>query len=261
MIIKKYHVDAFADRLFSGNPAAVCLVEEFLSDDLMIKIAAEHNLAETAFIVAKNNHFLIRWFTPTVEVDLCGHATLASAYVIFNHSGYTGKTIHFQTQTSGSLFVHEADDIISMDFPVDIPIRLTNHETVDLGLSYHVPELHRASTKYLAVLNSEKEIHALNPHMESLMNLDREGVIFTAPGDEVDFVSRFFCPKIGIDEDPVTGSAHTVLIPYWSDRLQKKSLIGRQLSYRSGTVYCQMNGDRVQISGHATLYSQGEIYL
>ncbi len=261
MKITKYHVDAFADRLFEGNPAAVCLLEKYADDDLLKAIAAEHNLAETAFVVKQQDHFLIRWFTPTVEVDLCGHATLAAAFVLFNHTSFEGDIIHFKTVKSGSLYVTKRDQHYVMNFPSDIPVRIADTQQINFGVGNAILELYRGKSKYLAILNSEEELHDLNPNMSVISNLDLEGVIFTAPGNDYDFVSRFFCPKIGIDEDPVTGSAHTVLIPFWSERLKKETMTARQISHRGGTVYCTLLNDRVEIAGNARLYSIGELFL
>jgi PhzF family phenazine biosynthesis protein len=221
----------------------------------MQRIAAENNLSETAFFVPKEEFYELRWFTPTVEVDLCGHATLATAYVLFDHLGYEGDAVVFQTQ-SGELTVWKDNDFLVMDFPsrpaepTDIPEHLID------GLRREVEHVFKARD-YLVVLESEEEVRDLQPDFSELEKIDCEGIIVTAPGDEVDFVSRFFAPRMGIAEDPVTGSAHSTLTPYWAERLGKSRLRAQQVSERGGDLWCKQTDDRVQIAGHAVLYVKG----
>jgi PhzF family phenazine biosynthesis protein len=221
----------------------------------MQRIAAENNLSETAFFVPKEEFYELRWFTPTVEVDLCGHATLATAYVLFDHLGYEGDAVVFQTQ-SGELTVWKDNDFLVMDFPsrpaepTDIPEHLID------GLRREVEHVFKARD-YLVVLESEEEVRDLQPDFFELEKVDCEGVIVTAQGDEVDFVSRFFAPRMGIAEDPVTGSAHSTLTPYWAERLGKSRLRAQQVSERGGDLWCKQTDDRVQIAGHAVLYVKG----
>ena len=261
MKIKKFHVDAFTDKLFAGNPAAVCMLDSFLDDEMLARIAAEHNLAETAFVVKGKDSFHIRWFTPTVEVELCGHATLAAAYVIFNHTNHQGDVVQFQTQRSGKLHVMRSKEKYILDFPSDEPMALDKTGAMDMGIENEDFIVLKGRTKYLVILNSEKEIRELKPNLKRLRELELEGVIYSAPGESADFVSRFFCPKIGIDEDPVTGSAHTVLIPYWAKRLNKTDLSAEQLSARGGNIVGSIQGDRIHMAGSAILYSEGEIFI
>ena len=254
-MIPYFEVHSFTETIFHGNPAGVCLLEAWIDDDLMQRIAAENNLSETAFFVPKEDHYELRWFTPTVEVDLCGHATLATAHVVFDHLGYEGDAIVFQTQ-SGELTIWKDNDFLIMDFPsrpaeqTDIP------EHLIAGLGREVEHVSKARD-YLVILESEEEVRDLRPDFSELKKIDCEGIIVTAPGDEVDFVSRFFAPRMGIAEDPVTGSAHSTLTPYWADRLGKQRLTARQVSERGGDLWCKQADDRVQIAGHAVLYVKG----
>ena len=261
MIIRKFHVDAFTDHLFGGNPAAVCMLDHFLSDDILKAIAAEHNLSETAFVVAKDDYFEIRWFTPRIEVDLCGHATLAAAYVLFNQLHYKNDRIHFQTKTNEDLFVMKNDDLLTLDFPVEEPVISANVSELNFGIDEEILGVWEGRTKYIVLIESERQLSALRPNIEQLKTLDKYGVICTAQGDRADFVSRFFCPKIGINEDPVTGSAHTLLAPFWSERLNKNKMIAHQISARGGKLHISIKDDRVYIGGQAKLYSAGEIFL
>lgn len=260
-----YQIDAFTDRLFSGNPAAVCPLEAWLADDLMQAIAAENNLSETAFLVpegeGKDSHWGLRWFTPAVEVDLCGHATLASAHLLLNHLGHAGDAISFETR-SGTLVVARdgADGGLAMDFPVmpvDARIEPAPGFADALGAApaelYKIREVHGAPY-LLALFEREAEVAALAPKFGQL----GANVIATAPGNEVDFVSRFFAPASGIDEDPVTGSAHCTLTPFWAERLGRDELKARQISARGGELGCRLAGERVIISGRAVLYMAGE---
>lgn len=258
--LKIYQVDAFTDKLFGGNPAAVCVLEKWLPEELMQNIAGENNLAETAFVVPKGDAFEIRWFTPTVEVDLCGHATLASAFVLFELLGFQGNEILFKSRKSGDLKVIKEEDLFVLDFPTDEISLQPDLREITEALGITPKEVYKTRFAYLAVLNSEEEIKELKPDFTSIASLDAGGLIITGPGHKVDFVSRFFAPQIGIPEDPVTGAIHTSLIPYWAKRLGKKNLTARQLSRRSGDLWCQHNGSRVKIGGKAKLYMVGEIF-
>jgi PhzF family phenazine biosynthesis protein len=259
MNIQIYQVDAFTDKPFGGNPAAVCPLERWLDEELLQKVAAENNLSETAFFVRKGKNFELRWFTPKVEVDLCGHATLASAHVIFNHLGYDEKQITFAS-ASGELRVTTAAGLITLDFPstppssVEIPPELTQA----LGLK---PKEVRKSRDYLALFESEDDILSIEPDFDILGRMDSLGFIVTAPGKNSDFVSRFFAPAVGINEDPVTGSAHTTLIPFWAERLNKNTLYALQLSERKGELFCELSGERVKIGGNAVTFLKGEIVI
>lgn len=259
MGIIQYQVDAFASRPFTGNPAAVCLLESWPDDGLLQAIAAENNLSETAFLVARGDRYHLRWFTPLIEVDLCGHATLASAYVVFEFLKPGSQKVAFDTR-SGELRVWRADGLLQMDFPSLPPTPCECPPSLAEGLG-RTPMAVLRSSKYLAVFESEDEVRTLAPKMDRLAELDRIGVIVTAPGDEADFVSRFFAPQVGVPEDPVTGSAHSVLTPYWAERLGKSELEARQISRRGGALQCRLQGDRVLIGGRAALFMKGEICL
>jgi len=250
-----FEVHSFTKIIFHGNPAGVCPLDRWIDDDSMQRIASENNLSETAFFVPKEDHYELRWFTPTVEVDLCGHATLATAYVLFDHLGQEGDTIVFHTQ-SGELTVWKDNDFLIMDFPSRPPESTDIPEHMIAGLGCEIESISKARD-YLIVLESEEEVRKLQPDFSELDKIDCEGIIVTAPGDEVDFVSRFFAPRMGIAEDPVTGSAHSTLTPYWAERLGKKRLTARQVSERGGDLWCKLMGDRVQIAGHAVLYVKG----
>jgi PhzF family phenazine biosynthesis protein len=256
-----YQIDAFTDKLFGGNPAAVVPLEQWLPEETMLAIAAENNLAETAFYVPTDNGFHIRWFTPVVEVDLCGHATLAAAYVIFNIQNYEGESISFESR-SGVLTVDCKEDWLTLNFPVDqYHIAVPPPGLVESLKNTTLLEVYKGKTDYLVVLESEEVVRDLDFDIIILSTIPARGVIVTAAGDEVDFVSRFFAPQSGIDEDPVTGSAHTTLIPYWADKLSKTKLNARQLSRRGGFLKCELKGDRVYIGGQAKLYLKGEILV
>jgi PhzF family phenazine biosynthesis protein len=260
MKIPFWHVDAFAGAAFGGNPAGVCLLDEWPTVGVMQRIAAENNLPETAFAVCRHDGCDLRWFTPTVEVDLCGHATLATAHVLFAHRAWPGPSILFTTQ-SGPLRVERKDDLLVMDFPSRPPLPCEAPPVLLRGLGKEPLEV-LGARDYLAVYRTEEEVRSLSPDMALLARIDRMGVIATAaahdPG-EADFVSRFFAPGVGIPEDPVTGSSHCTLIPFWARRLRKKSLRARQVSARGGELYCEDAGDRVKIGGRAALYLAGEI--
>ncbi len=259
--LKFYQVDAFTGRLFGGNPAAVCLPAVWPADPLMQQIATENNLSETAFVVRRGDDYEIRWFTPTVEVDLCGHATLASAFVIFNHCDFRGKEIRFHSPRSGELKVRQEGKKLFLDFPADEIFPVDPASVTSLGIGRAPLELYRGKTDYMAVLGSEEEVRAILPDFPAVGKLDARGLIVTAPGDNVDFVSRFFGPQSGVDEDPVTGSAHTTLIPYWAARLGNPALTALQVSKRIGTIDCYNKPPRVIIGGEARLYAMGEMFL
>lgn len=259
MPIPLYHVDAFTSRLFAGNPAAVCPLEEWLEDGLLQAIAAENNLSETAFFVPRGERFHLRWFTPAVEVDLCGHATLATAFVILNHISPERDSVAFDTQ-SGELVVRRDGDLLAMDFPARPPQPVRPHERLVDALGTQ-PDQVLASRDYLVVYHDQEQVRTLQPDMDLVAGLDRFAVIVTAPGLDCDFVSRFFAPAQGVAEDPVTGSAHCTLVPYWSKRLRKTRLHARQVSARGGELFCEDLGERVKIAGHAVLYLKGEIEL
>lgn len=260
MKLTLYQIDAFADKPFKGNPAAVCILEEWLEDSLMQKIAMENNLAETAFVVNKDGKFEIRWFTPELEVDLCGHATLASAYVLFNIINIPDSTISFYSPRSGPLKVKKAaGGFMTMDFPADQLHEQPQLPELKEALGLSALKTFKGKTDYMLVFGSQKEIEQMQPDFLKLSKVDARGVIVTARGEQVDFVSRFFAPQSGIIEDPVTGSAHTSLTPYWSKTLGKTELTAKQLSKRSGDLQCEFLGDRVKITGQAVPYLIGEI--
>lgn len=259
--IRMYHVDAFTEKLFSGNPAAVCILDSWLDDNLMQSIAIENNLPETAFIVPDGRDFAIRWFSPAVEIDLCGHATLASAYVIFNELDHHDTLIRFHSPKSGLLMAKQTDDLISLDFPSDT-LTISSEEEINFlenCLGIRPLELHKGKSDYLALVDNESILQEIKPDFKRIALLDARGVIVTARGEKADFVSRFFAPRVGIDEDPVTGSAHTSLLPFWSERLNKSLLTAYQLSKRGGQLVCEYKGNRCSIGGRARLYLSGEI--
>src|SRR3984957_20166442 len=264
MRIPVYHVDAFASRPFEGNPAAICPLESWLPDATLQAIAGEHNLSETAYYIARGGHYELRWFTPEVEVDLCGHATVASAHVIFDlRREVEGKRVSFQSK-SGELGVERISEnghvLYALDFPSWPPQPAP--ATLALGEALGAaPQQVLKARDYLCVFESEYEVLALKPDMAKLAALDCFAVIVAAPGNDCDFVSRFFAPAKGVDEDPVTGSAHCTLIPYWAERLGKTELFARQRSQRGGELWCELRGDRVSIAGRAVKFSEGTIEL
>lgn len=260
MIIPFFQVDAFTSNLFGGNPAGVCPLNSWLPDHIMQSIATENNLSETAFFVESGDHFEITWFTPVSEVDLCGHATLASAHVLFHHLGYKKDTILFSTRKRGELIIKLSDQKIAMDFPAMLPSPVKAPAMLVEGLRAKPLETY-LSRDYLVILPGEEDVLAVDPDFEKLARLNVTGIIISAPGKEVDFVSRFFAPSVGINEDPVTGSAHTTLIPFWANRLGKDHLTAWQLSKRKGEIYCENHGKRVIIKGDAVTYLEGEISL
>jgi PhzF family phenazine biosynthesis protein len=259
MKVSLYQVDAFTSTLFQGNPAAVCPLDEWLEDQQMQAIAAENNLSETAFIVLRDNYYDLRWFTPVIEVKLCGHATLASAHVVFQFLNTSLTQVEFSTK-SGILTVERDGSLLSMNFPSRPPTPCAIPDDLVQALGVQPQEV-LLSRDYLVVYDSEDTILSLCPNMEQLLKLDCLGIIVTAQGKDADFVSRFFAPKAGVPEDPVTGSAHCTLIPYWSEKLNKKMLRALQVSKRGGELFCEDLDDRVKISGHAVTYLEGFIYL
>ena len=259
-----YQVDAFTSELFRGNPAAVCPLDEWLPDELMQKIAAENNLSETAFFVPRGHDWELRWFTPVAEVPLCGHATVATAFVVFCELGYGGDVATFHSPHSGALPVRRQGDRFVLDFPVYTSTRCTADDAGAQILARALGKEPRecwlsARSRYMAVFDSAADVHAMAPDMTALMGVGHP-VMVTAPGDQgVDFVSRFFAPTLGIPEDPVTGSAHCALIPFWAERLGKAELRAQQVSPRGGELWCKHRGDRVDIGGSAVRYLQGVI--
>jgi PhzF family phenazine biosynthesis protein len=262
MRIPIYQVDAFTSRLFRGNPAAICPLEDWLPDETMQAIAAENNLAETAFYVpngkSNGNGYHLRWFTPAVEVDLCGHATLAAAHVIFEvRREQAVSRVTFQSK-SGELTVDREGALYALDFPARAPEECAANPQLEAALGAKPPRL-LAARDYLCVFDREEDVQGLTPDMAKLMTIDRFAVIATAPGRDCDFVSRFFAPAKGVPEDPVTGSAHCTLIPYWSKRFGKSKLHARQISQRGGELWCEDRGARVRIAGNAVTYLEGSI--
>jgi predicted PhzF superfamily epimerase YddE/YHI9 len=257
--IRQYQVDAFAARPFEGNPAAVCLLEAWLDDALLQSIAEENNLSETAFLVATDPGFELRWFTPVAEVDLCGHATLASAHVLFEHAGFSGEQVHFATR-SGPLTVQRSGPLLEMDFPAKPPSPCAAPPGFARALGREPLEV-LVADDFVAVFENEAAVLELTPDMGLLAALGRRGICVTAPGESHDFVSRFFAPRLGIPEDPVTGSAHCELAPYWSARLGRQRLQARQVSRRGGLVGCELRGDRVILSGKAVTIMEAVIRL
>lgn len=258
--MKIYQVDAFTDTLFAGNPAAICPLDEWLPDELMQKLGMENNLAETAFFVKEDDgSFHIRWFTPTVEVDLCGHATLAAAYVLFNELGYTDDVIRFQSK-SGELVVTRNGDMITLDFPANPPKPVETPAGLIKGLKISSGEVMFGGWDYVVVLDSQEAVENLDPDFLTLAKVKARGVTVTAKGNDVDFVSRCFFPQSGINEDPVTGSAHTIVAPYWSKVLGKTNMTAKQLSPRGGFLEIEIKGDRVLMSGKGRLYMKGEYF-
>jgi PhzF family phenazine biosynthesis protein len=260
MTIPLYQVDAFTDRVFSGNPAAVCPLEHWLDDSVLQNIAAENNLAETAFFVKASEGFHIRWFTPKAEVDLCGHATVATAHVMFNLMGHVGRAISFQSR-SGILTVTKDEEWFILNFPTDTIEKIEITTELSALVDRPMLEAYRGRSDFMFVFGTRRDVERLKPDLHRMGQLGARGVIVTAQGTDSDVVSRFFAPGVGIDEDPATGSAHTTLAPYWSARLGKTELIARQISERGGYFKCKLLGDRVEISGKAALYMRGQISI
>ncbi len=261
MKIRTWQVDAFTSTLFTGNPAAICPLDKWLDDRTLQAIAAENNHSETAFLVKKGNGFEIRWFTPGIEVALCGHATLASSFVIFNFLKWTEDTVNFQTRRSGLLTVKRNGDMLEMDFPARPPVAEPVPVGLEKALGHGLGEVLGVSDDLLVLFENEAAVKGLKPDFDLLMQVERRSIIATARGDSSDFVSRYFAPQLGIPEDPVTGSAHCVLTPYWAKKLGKRKMFARQVSQRGGELFCEDRGERVTIAGRAVLYLEGNIIL
>ena len=259
MSIPYYQVDAFTSRVFSGHPAGVCLLVDWLPDACLQSIAAENNLSETAFVVQRDSLFDLRWFTPTFEKDLCGHATLAAAHVLFQHLGCRATNVRFQTRSS-MLGVSRDEGVLTLDFPARLATACDTPEELGEGLGAR-PIATSKARDYLAVFDTEEAVRSLKPDMAVLMRLDCLGVIATAPGKDCDFVSRFFAPRAGVSEDPVTGSSHFTLVPYWAQRFGRSLLRALQVSPRDGELFCEHRGERVGIGGRAVTYSSGFLHL
>ncbi len=251
-----YQIDAFSDELFSGNPAAVCPLDKWIPDNIMLQLAKENNLSDTVFFVPTAEGYQIRWFTPNCEVKLCGHATLAAAYVLWEFLDEKRAIIQFQS-LGGMLYVTKEEGWIKLDFPQNIPIKCAKPQYLEEGLDRRVYHTYKADD-YIVLLENEEEVRKIDPFFEDLIKIPIRGIIVTAPGDDCDFVSRFFAPASGINEDPVTGSAHTQLIPFWAARLGKLKMNAKQVSARGGVLKCELAGNRVYISGKAKFYMKGE---
>ena len=261
MDVRLYQVDAFTDTVFKGNPAAVCPLDRWLPDETMQAIALENNLSETAFFVARGDDFDIRWFTPMVEIDLAGHPTLATAFVILGLLDPLRQSVRFFSRIGDVLTVERDGDRLAMDFPPRVAEPVTPSAGLVEALGQAPQEVLAAERDYLVIYADEGAVRSLEPDMPALLDIDRAGVIVSAPGADCDFVSRFFAPAMGIAEDPVTGSAHCTLVPYWSRRLGKRNLHARQVSARGGELFCGHGDGRVRIAGHAALYMQGTISI
>lgn len=256
-----YQVDAFTDRPFAGNPAAIVPLDSWLPDELMLSIAVENNLAETAFFVRSGDKFHIRWFTPAAEVPLCGHATLASSYVIFNELGFEAEEIVFTTEKVGELRVTREGDKLVLDFPA---YEMSDVEPVGRLTTAEFPPtryLESQGNMLFLVLDSQETVAQLQPDFAKINELPYQEIIVTAKGEDCDFASRMFAPKLGIPEDPVTGAIHCSLVPFWAAQLGKTELLARQVSPRGGELHCRLEGDRVKIAGNAVLFLKGEIYV
>ena len=254
-----YQVDAFTDYLFGGNPAAVCPLKAWLPTETMQLLAMENNLSETAFYIQDGDTFHIRWFTPEMEIDLAGHPTLATAHVIFFEMGYDKNLIHFESK-SGALYVTNNNSLLEMNFPSRMPVHCNPPNALIEGIN-HTPEHIFKSRDYVLVYKTEEDVRKFVPDFEWLNKVDTLGIIVTAPGKDCDFVSRFFVPNSVIGEDPVTGSAHATLIPYWSKRLNKTTMLAKQISQRGGILFCEAQGNRVSIAGKSKLYMKGEFFV
>lgn len=261
MTLTIYQVDAFTDQLFGGNPAAIVPLTSWLPAPKMQTIAAENNLAETAFFIPQGDDFELRWFTPELEIDLCGHATLATAHIIFTELGYAKNIIHFHTLKAGTLTVTKTDDVYTLDFPSRPAIPCDAPDGLLDAMGGNAPIQILKSRDYMLVYESEADILAIKPDFGALAKLANMGVIVTAKGDKSDFVSRFFIPSAGINEDPVTGSTHCNLIPFWAQKLNKTELHAYQVSARRGELWCSLKGDRVLMAGKGVTYLKGEIYI
>jgi len=253
-----YHIDSFTSKLFKGNPAGVCILgDSWPTDELMQNIAFENNLSETAFLICRNGEYHIRWFTPTVEVDLCGHATFATFYALVNFEGYKDDRIRFES-ASGELRAYRNGDLITIDLPVAI-LKPEKYKWDFECFDSHPVEIYSANDEYLFVFEREEQIADIQFDLDNISKVNSEGIIVTAPGTKVDFVSRYFGPNCGIPEDPVTGSAHTLMMPYWTKRLGKNELVAMQLSPRTGWLSCKLEGERVLLSGHGATFMRGQI--
>jgi PhzF family phenazine biosynthesis protein len=260
MRLSLYQVNAFASSLFKGNPAAVVPLQQWLPDQQMQLIAAENNLSETAFFISEDNGFHIRWFTPKAEVSLCGHATLATAHVLFNELNFQGELLSFNSK-SGILNVRKENEQLQLDFPADIVHETAPDPVFEAALGFTPKAVYKGRTDYMLLFDSEEIIRAMRPDFKQLSESEARGVIVTAQSSSADFVSRFFGPNVGVNEDPVTGSAHTSLVPFWAERLHKKQLKALQLSERGGELWCTLAGDRVWIAGKAVTYLRGQIEI
>lgn len=261
MKLSIYQIDAFTNEVFKGNPAAICPLKEWLADNDLLNIAAENNLSETAFYVPYNDGFEIRWFTPNVEVDLCGHATLAASYVLFNQEGFKGDSIQFYSPRSGKLTVTLNNDLFLLNFPIDQFVETELTQTLVTTTDKHPIAAFKGKTDYMLVFENEEDIQYMVPNLSAIADLQARGLIVTAKGNTSDFVSRFFGPAVGVNEDPVCGSAHTTLVPYWSEKLNKTEMRATQLSKRTGELFCRLLNDRVELGGNAVLYLKGEISI
>jgi PhzF family phenazine biosynthesis protein len=260
MNLQIFQVDAFTKKIFGGNPAAICPLDEWLPAETMQRIALENNLSETAFFVKSGDVYELRWFTPTYEIDLCGHATLASAFVLFEILKAEENLIRFRSSKSGELTVEKQGDRLVLDFP-SRPVAASETPDGLIDALGKAPKEVLKGRDYFLVYETEQEILSIAPNFSKLLEIDAHGFIVTAKGDSADFVSRFFAPEVGVFEDPVTGSAHCNLIPYWAEKLGKTELFARQVSARGGELFCELKGDRVRIGGNAALYLKGEIYV
>jgi PhzF family phenazine biosynthesis protein len=262
MSLRVFHVDAFAAKPFAGNPAAVCPLAGWLDDGLLQAVAAENNLSETAFFVPAGDHYELRWFTPRCEVKLCGHATLASAFVVLRILETGRDSVRFETRFSGALTVSRDGDLLAMDFPSLAPWTSVSLPAASIdGLGKAPAAVVQIEDNYFAIYESEEEVRRIRPDFRLLEKLHPAGVAITAPGDDADFVSRYFAPSYGIPEDPVTGSTHCSLAPYWAQRLGKMSLHARQVSERGGELWCEVKGGRVILKGNAVLTLRGEFLI
>lgn len=260
MELSIYQIDAFSKVLFKGNPAAVCPLDNWISDELMQAIAMENNLSETVFFVKEGEGFHIRWFTPEVEVDLCGHATLAASYVIFEVLKHTGNKIVFSSKSGALEVTRESDGMFTLNFPITPYEKCEVPSVLYDALNTNILETY-SSMDLVVLLSSQAEVETLRPNMELLKTIKHRGTIVTAPGNEVDFVSRFFGPQSGVNEDSVTGSAHTILAPFWGKKLNKNKMVARQLSQRGGELICELENNRVKMSGYAKCFMTGTIFL
>lgn len=258
MKLNIYQIDAFTENIFGGNPAAVVPLEKWLPGQTMRNIAMENNLSETAFFVPEEDGFHIRWFTPTTEVNLCGHATLAAAHVLFHHLNFNREEIVFQSRT-GELKVKKENELIVLNFPASEVIETEIPQNIEKAFSIKPQNIYKGREDLMFIFEKQTDVQNLKPDFDFLKTLEMRGIIATAPSNDFNFESRFFAPREGIDEDPVTGSAHTMLIPYWAKRLGKKKMVARQISKRGGILYCKYLNERVEIGGKAVTYLVGEI--